>query len=111
MKKVLLTLLIAYSFQTVLAQNSREKAKGGTWVVESNVSTPKTQIIKFYNSSLDLIYEETVSNRRIRYGKKRIRKALDRTLELVLSNEKVIKPGTFALVLKSKKTEHFDENM
>lgn len=105
MKKAILTFLIVYSIQYAHSQNKLKDIQRATWVVESNVSNPKNQVIKFYNSSFDLIYQETVSNKRIRYEKAHVRKALNKTLELALNNENVIQPGTFALLLKRKSEE------
>jgi hypothetical protein len=102
MKKIIFAFLIAYSIPAGYAQDSLLNASGGTWVVESNISSPKDQVIKFYNSKLELIYEERVSNRKIRYEKERIKKALNKTLEIALRNDKKLEPGTFVSVLRTK---------
>ncbi|MES3017635.1 MAG: hypothetical protein V4721_07650 [Bacteroidota bacterium] len=59
MKTIVFTFLIASSFQAGYAQDSLQNSSKGTWVVESNVSSPRNQIVKFYNSKLELIYEES----------------------------------------------------
>lgn len=103
MKKIILTLLLAYSVHTALGQIPLQTVSRGTWVVESNLKTPKGQVIKFYNTNLELIYQESVTNRKVRYEKERIRRALDKTLQLALNNEERMKAGTFTMVLRSGK--------
>ncbi len=103
MKKIVFALLTAYSIPAAYSQDSPPAISQGNWVVESNINTPKSQVIKFYNSKSELIYEELVNGRKIRYQQGRIKKALNKTLEIALRNERKMEPGTFAAVLRTKR--------
>jgi hypothetical protein len=103
MNRIITVMLFAYSIQAGYAQDSLYNISKGTWVVESNKNSPRNQLVKFYNSRLELVYEERVTNKKIRYEKARIKKALDKTLDIALRNEKDTDPGTLATVLRSKR--------
>lgn len=102
MKRKILIFLLACSINLACAQGSFRNINKGTWVVESNIRSPRDQVIKFYNSRLELIYQESVDNKKIRYEREKIRKALDKTLEIALKNSEKTEPGTFVSVLRNK---------
>lgn len=89
MKKVFTVAVLFCSIQVTIAQDIKNDKSKGTWVVESNVMSPKVQVIKFYNSREELIYQEEVKNKRIRIEKERVRRYLDKALNYALANEKI----------------------
>ena len=56
-------------------------SKMGFWVVESNKSTPRSHIIRFYNNNNVLVYRETLSDVRLNLNKARVKMKLKRVLE------------------------------
>ncbi len=90
MKKILTAAVLFCSIQVAIAQDIKNDKSKGTWVVESNVMSPKIQVIKFYNSREELIYQEEVKNKRIRIDKERVRRSLDKALNYALVNEKML---------------------
>lgn len=102
MKKIILASLIACSMPAAFAQDLKQNALNGNWVVESNVNSPRQQVIKFYNARSVLVYEDKVSGKKVRYEKARVKKALNKTLEMALREGSTIEPGTFLAVLRTK---------
>ena len=72
-------------------------------MVESNVKSPKKQLVKFYNNDLQLLYEEAYDQKVLNFSRKRIHKMLDSALATVLKTKNNIgdAPG-LANVLKYK---------
>jgi hypothetical protein len=101
MKKLIIVIVLACSIHAGLAQDSL-KMISGNWVVESNIRTPKEQLVKFYNSRLELIYQENVLGKKLRIEKERVRKALDKTLLLVLKNGRQVEPGILSAMMSKK---------
>ncbi len=91
-KRIITAALLFCSIQLGIAQEIKKDKSKGNWVLESNVMSPRDQIIKFYNSRQELIYQEKV-NKKIRIEKKRVRDALDRALNYALAHEKVLESG------------------
>ena len=56
----------------------------GYWVVESNVKTPKTNIIHFYTNNNELVYRETLEGVRLNTNRKKVRIKLQQVLEISL---------------------------
>ncbi len=88
MKKILFILLLSAG---TVAQ-AQQKATivnpiQGFWVIESNVKSPQIQVVKFYNSEQQLIYQEPYERKILNYSRKRIRKILDSALVTVLKNK------------------------
>ncbi len=56
----------------------------GYWVIESNVKSPKTSVVNFYNNTNALIYSEKVEGVRLNIKRKqtclRLKKVLDKSL-------------------------------
>ncbi|MBD0367623.1 MAG: hypothetical protein M3342_02505 [Bacteroidota bacterium] len=78
-------LLLSFLFvASVPAQSVHKSPKWmsnkGYWVVESNIQTPRSSIVYFYNNSNELIHKETVEGKRLNLN----RKAVCKRLELVL---------------------------
>lgn len=102
MKKVIIAIVLACSIHAGIAQDSLKNAKGN-WVVESNIRTPKDQLVKFYNSRLELIYQERISGKKLKIEKEKVRKVLDQTLQIALTNQKTIEPGILSAMILNKK--------
>ncbi|WP_205513446.1 hypothetical protein [Longitalea arenae] len=61
----------------------------GWWVVQSNIHTPKQNIVYYYNNEGVLVYKVKVEGKRLDPAKKRIRMQLKQVLEAsVLAWEK-----------------------
>jgi hypothetical protein len=58
-----------------------EPALLGTWVVESNAKTKAPVVVKFYNETHELIYEETLAQRRLDIRRPQVVASLNRALE------------------------------
>jgi hypothetical protein len=78
----------------------------GTWVVESNVMSPKIQVIKFYNSRQELIHQEEVKNKRIRIEKERVRRSLDKALNYALVNGKNLEPDSLTAFVREPRRDN-----
>jgi hypothetical protein len=102
-KTIFTTAVLFCSIQLVMAQEIKNDKSKGTWVVESNVMSPKIQVIKFYNSRQELIYQEEVKNKRIRIEKERVRKSLDKALNYALVNGKTIEPDSLIASIRQLK--------
>lgn len=74
----------------------------GFWVVESNKSTPKDHIVRFYNNNNEMVYKETVSGVRLNLNRARVKMKLKKTLEsAVLAYEKKKAPLEEMALLKN----------
>ncbi|MXV17204.1 hypothetical protein [Hufsiella ginkgonis] len=98
MKALLNTIaLVAFASVTAFGQQANKKPiEKGTWVVESNVKTPKIQTIKIYDESLRLVYQETV-NKKLNIKKAGTRARLDAMTAKVLNEPGA--PGTYTAAL------------
>jgi hypothetical protein len=86
MKKQLMVSLIAVLlFQAGTFAQSKGSPEGvsekGWWVIESNVHTPKNNIIYFYNNEGVLVYKEKIEGIRINPSRKTTRLQLKQVLE------------------------------
>lgn len=86
-KHLFVTLFLGLLVQaTLFAQNNHRAtpewvSAKGWWVVESNIHTPKVNIIYFYNNDGVLVYKEKIEGLRINPSKKAIRMRLKQVLE------------------------------
>ncbi len=89
MKKIIGIALLCAGTITVNAQKKSADMNPikGWWVVESNVNSPQKQLVKFYNDSSQLIYEESYEKKVLKYAKKRTRAMLDSALVAVLKSK------------------------
>ncbi|HEY1060934.1 MAG TPA: hypothetical protein VGE44_04580 [Daejeonella sp.] len=106
MKKIFTAAVLFCSIQVGIAQEITSDKSKGTWVVESNVLSPKIQVIKFYNSREELIYQEEVKNKRIRIEKERVRKSLDKALNYALVNEKVLERDSLTASIRQLRRDN-----
>lgn len=86
MKKTLVLAGFLLGYWNAVAQAPRT---AGTWVIESNIKTPKIQTIRFYNSDEELIYEEKYTSKKLRIRDKKVRAVLDQTLVHALRGQPV----------------------
>lgn len=75
--------LIAY------AQDSQKPPRwvsdNGYWVVESNIHSPKNQIVRFYTTDNVLIYQETVTGKALNVNRASVRIKLKKVLDQALT--------------------------
>jgi len=88
MKKIILTLAILCAAAADSIASAQTDTTG-TWVVESNLHTPGTQTVKFYDNKNKLIYSETI-NARLNVSKKKVQQKLNGILELLTANGKPV---------------------
>jgi hypothetical protein len=91
MKKAILILALAVTAHLAQAQKVPMSSKG-YWVIESNKHTPKQSTVNFYNLNSELVYQETITGKKVKVDNNHTRKALNNTLELVLEGKKPIEP-------------------
>lgn len=104
MKKILFVILLFVGPVARAQQKSEPLNPGkGFWVVENNVKSPKKQMVKFYNSNLQLVYQEYYDRKQLNYAKKRVRSMLDSALVtfLKVKNESN-QASTLANIIKYK---------
>ena len=87
MKKVplFLFLILFVLLHTIVSAQASGKAPKwlsgkGFWNMESNIKSPRTCTIYFYNNSNELVYKETITGKRININRKKIRKDLEAVL-------------------------------
>ena len=103
MKKILfaagITLVISFFSTVIFAQAETQTtsystpkwvSKQGYWVVESNLKTPKTSTIYFYNNNNVMVYKENVNGITINLKKRSVKMGLKKVLEqsVLAYNEK-----------------------
>ena len=101
MKKVLFIILLSTG-TGVHAQQKTESADPikGCWVIESNIKSPQKQMVKFYNSDQQLMYEEPYERKILNYSRKRIRRILDSALVTVLYKNGLNEAATLVNIIK-----------
>lgn len=87
------TLSLSFFSVVVFAQSEEEAtektvsptpkwvSEKGYWVVESNIQTPKVNIIYFYNNDNILLYKENVNGLVINLKKRRVKMGLKKVLD------------------------------
>jgi hypothetical protein len=79
----------------------------GFWVIESNVKTPKSSVVHFYNNDSKLLSSVSVEGKRLNPGKrktlKNLKKALEQVVDAAATAGKTIQPGELVAVLTGKK--------
>ncbi|WP_448698067.1 hypothetical protein ACFGVR_14695 [Mucilaginibacter sp. AW1-3] len=91
MKKILFILLLVIASHFANAQKV-PMSSNGYWVIESTKQTPKQSTIRFYNLSNELIYQETVSGKKLKVDNNHTRIALNNTLQVALDGKKHSEP-------------------
>lgn len=86
MKKMIWIFLLSAGASAANAQQQTANLNQnkGLWVVESNVKSPKKQLVKFYSDDLQLLYEEVFDQKILNYSRKGTRKMLDSALATVI---------------------------
>jgi len=86
-KQLFVTLFLCLLVQATLFAQDKPRdnpewvSAKGYWVVESNIHTPKVNIVYFYNNDGVLVYKEKIEGLRINSTKKTTRMQLKRVLE------------------------------
>lgn len=98
MKKLLLSFFVLATVSVSCFAQKEKHSKWvsdkGYWMIESNIKTPKSSIIYFFNNDNVMIYQEKVQGMRIKTKKQRTLTRLRAALEqAVVAWEKGIKPG------------------
>ena len=79
----------------------------GYWVIESNIKTPKSSIVRFYTNDHNLVYTEKVEGVKVNVQKKKTLMNLKSVLEKVVytweKNGEVKDTGELVAVLGNKK--------
>jgi len=77
-----------------------QKFDFANWVIESNVKTPKTSTVKFYNAKQELIYQEVIQGKRLNVRREKLKRKLNQILvQLVEKNTKINQYNLVALSL------------
>ncbi|MDO8992642.1 hypothetical protein [Daejeonella sp.] len=105
-KNLFTTAFLFCSIQIGFAQEIKNDKSKGTWVVESNMMSPKDQMIKFFNSRQELIYQEEVKNKRIQIEKERVRRSLDKALNYALVNEKMLERDSLTTSIRQLRRDN-----
>jgi hypothetical protein len=86
MKKAILILMLTGLTYFANAQKVPMSDKG-YWVIESSKQNPKQSVIKFYNLDDKLVYQETITGKKVKIDNNRTRKALNQTLLIALEGK------------------------
>lgn len=85
MKKYFLaiTLVIVFTAIGYSQQNDTPKwlSQKGYWMIESNLRSPKSSVIYFYNNDNVLVYKENVEGLKVKINKTKVRMSLKKILE------------------------------
>jgi len=91
MKKTIL--IIALSALTYFANGQKvPMSSNGYWTVETSKQAPKTSVIRFYNLKNELVYQETITGKKVRVNNNDTRVALNNTLQAALDGKKHDQP-------------------
>lgn len=111
MKKLTITALATGAFFLVASTDTaaQDKAAGrnwGHWQLVSNVSTPRSATVQFYNSDGVLMHEEAVEGRKINIARRKVCRRLDDALSLAYqswaTNKAMAMDGKTLLTRRSK---------
>jgi hypothetical protein len=83
---IILFTLTLFSSQSAIAQHPHLE---GYWVVESNVFTKDFTVVKFYDDTDNLLYEEKLTGIYLDIARKKNVKMLNRTLKMLQHNRLV----------------------
>jgi len=80
---VVLSFIILITIEGIAQTTSAAKTESptGFWVVESNLSTPRNHVVRFYTSNKILVYTEILNGVKLKLKKKKIRAKLIEVLE------------------------------
>ncbi|RNI29167.1 hypothetical protein [Rufibacter latericius] len=96
MKNIFLKFVLVVGLFTFLPSpkvSAQAPASSWYWVVESNTRQKKSSIVRFYNKEHQLVYEESVTGRKLDIKKPKTRKLLDNALQQVM-----VTPPTYAIL-------------
>jgi hypothetical protein len=87
-KWIAVTTCMLFVFTGMAQQNKKLPGwlpVNGYWVVESNVHTPKNQVVRFYTNNNELVYSETISGRKLNINQRKVKMKLKDVLELAVA--------------------------
>lgn len=110
MKKHLLTVLVAVSLCSFSFAQQHHSPKWvsekGYWMVESNVKTPKSSTIYFFNNDNVMVYKEKVEGFKLKINKTKTRMRLEGILEQSVTaweQKHIFSENTFLVATALKK--------
>lgn len=114
MKKFVFMLLLLASCARGISQNTiNEKAdwtpawisKLGYWVIESNIQTPDKSIIRFYNNTHQMVYQETLTGVVLDIRKRKVKMQLKKSLEQAITSHNVKQDFSSNSIVKNSFTK------
>ncbi len=81
---LIMTMILTMSGYMAQAQDSKRSkniSSTGFWVIESNIDTPTSSTIYFYNNDQVMVYREKVEGKRINARRPKIQRRLKAVLE------------------------------
>lgn len=93
MKKLTITAMATGAFFLLTSSQSVAQSKArpsawGSWQLVSNVATPRSASVQFYNSEGVLMYEERVEGRRLNPARRKVCRQLDDALAVAYQSWK-----------------------
>lgn len=88
MKTIITTIALAFAATVANAQED-QKPGVATWVVESTVKQPKSQVVKYYDANLKLITQDTVNGKRLNISSARIQKKMNKKLDELIRDSAI----------------------
>ena len=87
MKKAILILVLSSMAIVAGAQQKVAMSDKGWWVIENNVHARKQCVVKFYDNASKLVYQETITGKKLRINNDRTRAALNDVLQKALQGK------------------------
>lgn len=85
MKKYFLAIMLVVVVTSISYSQKNEKPKWlsqkGYWIVESNIKTPKSSVIYFYNNDNVMVYKENVEGLKVKINRTKVKMSLKKILE------------------------------
>ncbi len=101
--KTIINTLLFLAFATVAFGQENKPQASPYWVVETNVKTPRHAVIKFYSSAQELVYQETITGKKVRFENTRIKNKLNHALlQAVITGRRPNDTTWVAGILKGK---------
>jgi hypothetical protein len=102
MNKMIYTLFFL-AFATVAFGQESYQSASPYWVVETNINTPRHSVVRFYTAKHELVYQEAVTGKKVRFENTRVKTLLDKALlQAVIKGNKPTDTTWVAGILKGK---------
>jgi len=100
---VLVTACMLPSITTNAQEKGGHDNQNGFWVVVTNKHVKREATIQFYNDKKQLVYEEKITGRKLKLGKKKtihcLEEGLNKALAAYNNDKTVLKNGTWIAAL------------